>query len=65
MVKQPGLPTLFFTLSAADIHWPDICRLLDPGTDYSTLSKSEANRRRNSILNENSVIVAWFFCQQG
>ena len=25
-----GLPTVFFTLSAADYHWPDLFRLLAP-----------------------------------
>ncbi|KAH9402184.1 hypothetical protein TYRP_016238 [Tyrophagus putrescentiae] len=28
MVQQLGCPTIFFTLSAADYHWPDLFRLL-------------------------------------
>jgi len=29
MISQLGSPTLFFTLSAADLHWPDFHRLID------------------------------------
>ena len=70
MVKQLGAPTLFFTLSPADFHWPELYRLL-----YSFLgihSDPEApiedefreNRRRKKLLNENPLIVAWFFQQR-
>lgn len=28
MESQLGLPTLFVTLSAADLHWPDLIKLM-------------------------------------
>jgi hypothetical protein len=31
MVKQLGAPTLSFTLSAADLQWNELYRLLDDG----------------------------------
>ena len=64
LVQQIGPPTLFFTLSAADIHWPDISRLLDPGTNYEALSRHEASKRRNSLVNDNPVIIAWYFVKR-
>ncbi|KAK3922297.1 ATP-dependent DNA helicase [Frankliniella fusca] len=43
MVNQLGVPTLFMTLSAADLHWEDLFRLLSPGEDIETMS--EARRK--------------------
>lgn len=37
MVRQLGTPTIFFTLSAADYHWPDLFRLLAPNQDPATI----------------------------
>ena len=28
MVDTPGMPTIFFTHSAADFHWPDLAVVL-------------------------------------
>ncbi|KAK3919299.1 ATP-dependent DNA helicase [Frankliniella fusca] len=39
MVNQLGVPTLFLTLSAADLHWEDLFRLLSPGEDIETMSE--------------------------
>ncbi|KAL7297052.1 hypothetical protein TKK_0009478 [Trichogramma kaykai] len=47
MVDQIGKPTIFFTLSAADYHWPDLFRLLAPSTDYSDL---QSEQKRNLIF---------------
>ena len=44
-----GLPAVFFTLSAADYHWPDLFRLLAPGRNVS-----EAEH-------DNPDVVAYFF----
>lgn len=52
---------MFFTLSAADMHWPELYRVLDPETDYSTLDKTEAYKRRSTLLNNNPMVVDWFF----
>ena len=29
MIDQLGSPHLFFTLSAADLHWPDLHRIIE------------------------------------
>ncbi|KAK3922031.1 ATP-dependent DNA helicase [Frankliniella fusca] len=44
MVNQLGVPTLFLTLSAADLHWEDLFRLLAPGEDVSTIT--DARRQK-------------------
>ena len=62
MVKQLGAPTLFFTLSAADIQWPELYRLLDSdGNTISSTNEQIENRRRTKLLIDNPLIVAWFF----
>ncbi|KAL7304776.1 hypothetical protein TKK_0003004 [Trichogramma kaykai] len=57
MVDQIGKPTIFFTLSAADYHWPDLFRLLAPSTDYSDL---QSEQKRN-LMHDNPLIVGYFF----
>ncbi|KAK3911389.1 ATP phosphoribosyltransferase [Frankliniella fusca] len=55
MVDQLGTPTIFFTLSSADYHWPDFYRLM--GHDVATLSVQERGR----LLSENPLIADTFF----
>lgn len=57
MVKQLGQPTVFFTLSAADYHWPDLFRILAPGREVGQLDASE----RRNLMHDNPADVAWFF----
>lgn len=57
MVRQLGTPTIFFTLSAADYHWPDLFRILSPDTDPNLLDE----RQRSTLMHENPSTVAWFF----
>ena len=45
-----GCATLFFTLSTADNHWPDLHRLMPPGYE-----DSPAGRRRAVIDNPHTV----------
>ena len=55
-INQVGPPTIFFTFSAADLHWPEFQDLfVSSGT---TEEQSMANRRRN--LNENPLLACWF-----
>jgi len=61
MVKQLGLPTLFFTLSAADLHWPDLFHFLSPGEDPNTMSST----RRRKLVEENPSKVDEFFSLRG
>jgi len=57
MVRQLGTPTIFFTLSAADYHWPDLFRILCPDTDSNLLDE----KQRATLMHENPATVAWFF----
>ncbi|KAI3935332.1 hypothetical protein MKW98_027152 [Papaver atlanticum] len=61
MVKQLGPPTIFFTLSAADLQWPELYALLDPENILETLSPMEKRREKGRLLNENPLVVSWFF----
>ena len=55
MVRQIGTPTIFFTLSAADYHWPDLFRIL--GHDANDLTECQ----RKDLMHQNPATVAWFF----
>lgn len=59
MVSQIGKPTIFFTLSAADEHWPDIYRLLCEGTNLDRGSLT--NEQRRKLMRDNPLITSWFF----
>ena len=54
MVDTLGLPTVFFTHSAADLQWPELARLICPDDPDSSSS-------RNRALVENPAIADWFF----
>lgn len=57
MVRQIGLPTIFFTLSAADYHWPDLFRLIVPGQDPAQFTE----RERHELMHDNPFLTANFF----
>ena len=54
MVDTLGLPTIFFTHSAADLHWPELTQLTNPEYGYSRSNQNEA-------LIENPATSDWFF----
>ena len=54
MVQDLGLPSVFFTHSAADHQWPELARLLSPDDPTSSSSRSRA-------VIENPAISDWFF----
>ena len=54
MVDTLGLPTLFFTHSAADLQWPELARLICLDNPDSSSSHSKA-------LQENPATADWFF----
>ena len=54
MVDTLGLPTIFFTHSAADLQWPELARLICPEDPDSSASRSHA-------LAENPALADWFF----
>ena len=54
MVNTLGLPTVFFTHSAADLQWPELARLICP-------NDSASSSARNKALQDNPAIADWFF----
>ena len=54
MVDTLGLPTVFFTHSAADSHWPELARLICPDDPDSSTNCSKA-------VVENPAIADCFF----
>ena len=55
MVKSVGIPSLFFTLSSADYHWPYLYTLL--GYDVNKLSISQ----KMKLVSENPLVCDTFF----
>ncbi len=51
-ITQVGAPTIFWTLSCADFHWPEFHSMLS--------DESENNNFRDNVLN-NPHILDWFF----
>ena len=69
MVNQLGCGHIFFTLSAADTHWPDLHRIIEearavwsggPPLDVGTLEPEAAHRRRVDNLTNFPHICAAF-----
>jgi ATP-dependent DNA helicase PIF1 len=62
-IRDPNCksPHLFFTVSAADIQWPDLHQHMPahPGTPPET--EQEAYRIRMANLNDNPAIAAYYF----
>ena len=54
MVDTLGLPTIFFTHSAADLQWPELARLICPQDPESSSSRSKA-------VTDNPAVADWFF----
>ena len=54
MVDTLGMPTVFFTHSAADGQWPELARLICPDKKDSSSSRSRA-------VSDNPAIADWFF----
>jgi ATP-dependent DNA helicase PIF1 len=64
-IRDPNCksPHLFFTVSAADIHWPDLHQHMPvhPGPPPENENEQEAYRRRAASLNDNPAIAAYYF----
>ena len=54
MIDTLGLPTVFFTHSAADLQWPELGKLLCPDDPTN-------RRKRKQALVENPALADWFF----
>lgn len=57
IINQNGPPTIFWTLSCADFHWPEFHEVLDID---STLSDSD---RRDNVIN-NPHLLDWLFTER-
>ena len=62
IITSVGAPTLFFTFSSADMHWPELHALFKADTD-SELGNSNSDVRRQNVIN-NPHVVDWFFTQR-
>lgn len=58
-IYQVGPPTIFFTLSCADYHWPEFHKLFDLKNPEDITSQ----KRRENVLN-NPHILDWLFTQR-
>ena len=63
MIKQLGLQGMvFFTFSVADLHWPELHKLMPHGENQiEGESEQDTAKRRCQNLIDNPHIVAWFF----
>ena len=57
MVDTLGLPTVFFTHSAADLQWPELAHLICP--DHP----DDRSARSHAVI-ENPAIADWSFCER-
>ena len=62
IITNVGPPTLSFTFSSADMHWPELHSLFQADTN-SELGNSTSDERRQSVIS-NPHIVDWFFTQR-
>ena len=60
IITSVGAPTLFFTFSSADMHWPELHSLFSEDTEVGNFT-SEV--RRQNVIN-NPHIIDWFFIQR-
>jgi ATP-dependent DNA helicase PIF1 len=67
MIKQIGHQGLiFFTFSAADLHWPELHKLMgnnDNNEDEDENEADSAKRRQQNII-DNPHIATWFFTKR-
>lgn len=62
MLNQIGMPTVLLTLSAADLWWPDLLRLM--GCDIAeeeSLTEAQIFERHQKLINDNPLIVEKYF----
>ena len=62
-IRDPNCksPHLFFTVSAADIQWPDLHQHMPANLGVPAENEQEAYRIRMANLNENPAIAAYYF----
>ena len=62
-IRDPNCksPHLFFTVSAADLQWPDLHQHMPAHPGAPPENEQEAYRRRMADLNDNPAIAAYYF----
>lgn len=58
MINIHGTPHLFFTLSAADLQWPDLHRHMPSEIEVPPGNESAAKRQRRLALQRNPHLAA-------
>ena len=56
IIQQKGAPTIFWTLSCADFHWPEFRQL------FATSQLTDCQRRQNVISNPH--LLDWLFTER-
>ena len=65
MMEKVGSPSCFFTLSAADLHWPEFFNLAAHYSPDKTAEELHAEYRdRNETLNSNPMPADWLFTKR-
>lgn len=65
MVNQLGVPTIFLTLSAADLWWPCLVKHYGiKGERLSAMSEFQISRLMQKCLNENPLIANEYFSRR-
>lgn len=64
MISQIGCPSFFYTLSAADLSWPELHHLLPLNPNEEGISKAESYRRSIHNLSTSPQIVAEFLARR-
>ena len=54
MVEKLGMPTVFFTHSAADGQWPELAHLICP-------DNKDSSSIRSKVVADNPAIADWIF----
>ena len=63
IITNVGAPTLFFTFSSADMHWPELHALFNVNSNCENSNDLTSEVRRQNVIN-NPHLVDWFFTQR-
>ena len=56
IISNVGAPTLFFTFSSADMHWPELHALFGENSDTTT-----SDERRQNVINNTHIVDCFFY----
>jgi hypothetical protein len=61
IITSVGAPTLFFTFSSADMHWPELHALFKADTHNELGNSTSDVRKTTKCVINNPHVVDWFF----